>query len=259
MNEINELAMNETEAKYVCIQGAIALSNLGVDLLERNHIAEAIETIIDSTVVFRHGLSAPMLSYLGVPAFLRNAESRAAHCLVRSNRITPVRAVSFADPKILSLFCEHSGMFYPIRINDALGDPGLLSAILFYNLGIAYLCDSEEVSADRVEKRNQAIHFFQLAICVIHSDSIAADALTLWREKIVKLAILHSLLPSVCGGEPLEQLRLDLTAEFDELVRAVKEIGCLLSGSTGNYVALAAWRYIRRINHLNLNRWLSAK
>lgn len=242
----------EIEAKDKCIKGAIALSNIGVDLLEKNRTTEAIETIIDSTVILRQGLSAPILSHLGVPAFVNNAEIRAFQCATNApvNRI-PVRGVSFADKTVLSSLCEQSRVFYPIRITDSDAlwdtDPQLLSAIIFYNLGVAFLCESTVRYAhqNQLEQRNQAIHFFKVAICLIHGTAInQADAFTLWREKVVKLAILHSLLPAIsCADEEgllFEQVRHDLIAEFDELVRAVKEIGGLLEGSTGSRVAAAA-------------------
>lgn len=244
----------EIEAKHICIKGAIALSNIGVDLLEKGRIVEAIDILIDSTVVLRQGLAAPFVSHLGVPAFLYNAEIRLFYSETTDTSMDriPVRGVSFADPSVLSLLCEQSGVFYPIRITDmdALWetDPGLLSSIIFYNLGVAFLCSLKDATQNQVEQRNQAIHFFKVAICLIHGAGIhQADAFTLWREKVVKLAILHSLLPIVSysnnnSDEELlyKQLRNDIKAEYDELVRAVKEIGGLLEGSSGNNVAVAA-------------------
>ena len=242
----------EIEAKHICIKGAIALSNIGVNLLEKGRIAAAIDILIDSTVVLRQGLAAPLPTHLGVPAFLYNAEMRAFHSETNasSGRI-PARGVSFADQSVLSLLCEQSGVFYPICIadSDALWetDSGLLSSILFYNLGVAFLCGScvRDENQNQLEQRNQAIHFFKVAICLIHGAGVnKADAVTLLREKVVKLAILHSLLPIVSSSDDegllFKQVRQDLTAEYDELVRAVKEIGGLLEGSTGNNVAVAA-------------------
>jgi hypothetical protein len=246
---MNELQM---EAKRDCVKGAIALSNIGIEHLEKNRINAAIETIIDSTVVLRQGLSAPITSHLGLPAFIQSAQLRAFYSETQPSvtRI-PVRGISFNDHTVLSLLCEQSGVFYPIRItdSDALWDVdlGLLSSILFYNLGVAFLCAStvKDVTTTQVEQRNQAIHFFKVAICLIHGAGVSqAAAVSLWREKVVKLAILHSLLPIVMGSNEeewlFEQVRHDLTVEYDELVRAVKEIGGLLQGSTENKVAVAA-------------------
>jgi hypothetical protein len=208
---------------------AIALNNIGVDLLERRCYKQAAITLLDAISVMK-----AVMRRLSASAVSESNDRLAVEAMIqRANRVkarpTPMesksyyRIVNLADNYSDILVEEqHDGSsretIFPIRIDDVSYDacsPGCLNdrdiqcAILLHNLGLANLCVAwvSPESSD-VEK---VVSVFEMAESIVEKRiSEMEDELTLRQAACLNIAILMGLLRSLSCEDEIEAVRRHL-------------------------------------------------
>ena len=244
-------------------RGAIALNNIGVDLLERKRAyQQALATLIDATNAMKIALRNIRLSETGgrlpqtvdISAMLERASKRCS-------RPTPMeRQSSF---RMLNLADNHNHILqghnpllesiYPIRIDDvssdiycpgSLSDPDVQAAILVYNLGLANLCLARINGVPLQEnlQLHQAISLFHLSNDILERCSAELeDELTLRKSACVNMAVVSGLIQALASDERVLAERFqDLQGRLYHLRSAVDMLDQMLPCPSFVHSAAAA-------------------
>jgi len=212
---------------------AVALNNIGVDLLERRCYEQALVTLMDGTTAMKSALRKRDGEAIDIPGMLERASKR------RSKPVPMERKASF---RMLNLSDHHSHFtetspsfsregdsIYPIRIDDvasdlrcpgSLDDPDAQAAILIHNLGLTNLCLAR-VNQNN-EQLSQAVGLFQLSHSILekfNSSCNDSDEWT-WRQSTcLNMAVVSSLVQAGC---------LDWLSRLSDLQSMVEELDELL-------------------------------
>jgi hypothetical protein len=166
-------------------RGAVALNNIGVDLLERKYYEQALVTLVDATCAMKtalrnlHGIPLPPQDVIHVMEMVERANKRRS----RPSRLERQRFNGMLNEVDTSQQDEQDDMFlletvHPIRINDVspdtlcpsnLGDPDVQGAVVVYNYGLAclFLARAAHHQHGREMKLNHASFLFQLANSIL--------------------------------------------------------------------------------------------
>jgi hypothetical protein len=196
-------------------RGAIALNNIGVDLLERRCYEQALVTLLDATAAMKTALkdmrntSVIPTDNMYVTEMVERANKRRSRPL-SMERQPPKGMLHHADNyKYRHLQDEHDQLLktvYPIRIDDVnsdfrcpsnLSDPNAQGAIVLYNCALANLCLARAAHHEDVRetKLNHASYLFRLSNSILEQrNENTEDEVTLRQLACMNVAILSGLL-----------------------------------------------------------------
>lgn len=210
-------------------RGAIALNNIGVDLLERKAYQQGLVTLTDATKVIKQALS---MASPGDPTAYRKLDIDGMIERANRRRSRPSPMERQASYRMLNLADNHSHLLeqddpkknndgelletiYPIRIEDSSPDllcPGNFmhdsdaqSSMILHNLALSYLCVGRLSLHDKERKINYAVVLFGLSNTILerHGES-AKDFFKMRQISCLNIAVLSGLL-STLGSDSTER------------------------------------------------------
>lgn len=217
---------------------AIALNNIGVDLLEKTAYEQALTTLMDATNTMKVALRNSHHMEAG-----STPSNQVRRAILRRSRPAPMerqpsyRMLNLTDNYDLILHDQDGSRFnsiYPIRIDDVhhdvrcpanLHDPDVQSAILIHNLALAHLCVARVSHHDHIKeaKLDHAIYLFELSNAIIERHGADLDdELTLRQLACLNMAVLSGLLVSCKRATFTERMRSDLRCRVSLLRSAVE-------------------------------------
>jgi hypothetical protein len=197
-------------------RGAIALNNIGVDLLERRCYEQALVTLLDATAAMKTALkdmrntSVIPTDNMYVTEMVERANKRRSRPSYME-RQPPYDMLDHADNYRHHLLQqdEHDQLLktvYPIRIDDVnsdcrcpsnLSDPDAQGAIVLYNCALANLCLARAAYHEDVRetKLNHAAYLFEMSNSILEQrNENTEDEVTLRQLACMNVAILSGLL-----------------------------------------------------------------
>ena len=257
-------------------RGAIALNNIGVDLLEGRCYEQANMTLMDATNAMRSVFHATASAVSACttrhhPADDVNIKSNSvavvASMLERANkrRSRPAPVQRRSSFRIQKLHESHQLSFqqqlqpplldstsiYPVRIEDvndlrnpgSMNHPDVQAAILLHNFGLTNLCLAQvfDKAEARSIKLQQAIYLLQLADDILEQTcSELEDEIDLRQIACVNVAVLTALLQALSWDAQFAELVKSVHDRLVHLGSTIQEIDEVLSWYTCSVHAAAA-------------------
>lgn len=220
--------MTETEP---ISRTAIALNNVGVNLLEHGYYTKAIETFLSATRILHHAVDPNV-----IPGKTQHRPTEAPALVFCGNhRIAGNKEASVRDLTSISQ-CTSSLHFdvnhlYAIRICDVrtlfYSSHTIQAAILVINLGIAHLYAASKVPDFHLQKEHlgQSSAFFQISLKTLNQLSHEEDDMFLARQlalyKMVALGgILFAFPDCIAANEQFDDL-FELVEELNDHISSV--------------------------------------
>lgn len=200
-------------------RNAVALNNIGVDLVQRRCFEEALLTMMDATAAMKEALKVYNCEQAVCPTNLRQVQSMVDRANKQRSRAVPMekrdmhRTLNCADSYNAVQDQPSHQTLFPIRIDDispdirspcAFQDPDIDSAIVLFNFGVANLYAAHFAPLHkREEYQSQASFLFELSESILERRGRdAEDELSLRQLTCVHLAVLSGLLQTV--GDSME-------------------------------------------------------
>jgi hypothetical protein len=227
-------------------RGAVALNNIGVDLLERKCYGQALVTIVDATVAMKTALRNP-----GNASLTPNDTIHVAEMVERANKRRS-RPSPMERQTSLDMLNQADNILYPIRIGDVhadlrcpsnLSDPDVQGAIVLYNFALANLCVAQTSHHTNVRetKLKHASFLFELCNSILEQRAAETeDKLTFRQLACMNVAVLSGLLRTVSSESIFTEKTKALYAQLYTMRSAIKDLDDYLDEYTSGIRSAAA-------------------